>query len=67
MTGFDPGGQAGDAERHNLARDMRQMYDAGASVREIAEKYERSYGSVHRLLRMADVTFRPRGGPTSHG
>ncbi|MGW3044004.1 helix-turn-helix domain-containing protein [Kitasatospora sp. NPDC001159] len=67
MTAFSPGGLGNGAERESLARDMRQMYDAGASVREIAEKYERSYGSVHRLLSMASVTFRPRGGPAPRG
>ncbi|MFJ9841595.1 helix-turn-helix domain-containing protein [Kitasatospora sp. NPDC101155] len=51
-----------EQDREELTRDMRTMYAAGASLREIGEAYGKSYGTVHRLLARAGVVFRPRGG-----
>ncbi|MXM69002.1 hypothetical protein GR925_37830 [Streptomyces sp. HUCO-GS316] len=36
--------------RQALAKDLRRKYDAGASIRSLAEETGRSYGFVHRLL-----------------
>lgn len=50
-------------DRLVLAKRMAEDYEAGATVRAICTKYGRSYGSVHDLLALAQVTFRPRGNP----
>ncbi|MGR6915400.1 helix-turn-helix domain-containing protein [[Actinomadura] parvosata] len=50
------------AERAQLAVAVAERYAAGDSVRGIAEAIGRSYGFVHRLLKEAGVTLRPRGG-----
>ncbi|MGW7674633.1 helix-turn-helix domain-containing protein [Streptomyces sp. NPDC054775] len=49
-------------DRDNLAADLKKKYDAGASIRALAEETARSYGGVHRLLEDAKTTFRSRGG-----
>ncbi len=50
------------ADRDKLAADLKKKYDAGASIRALAEETGRSYGGVHRLLEDAGATFRSRGG-----
>ena len=50
-------------DREKLSREVVKLYAKGESVRAIAEKLDRSYGNVHRLLVEAGVEFRPRGGP----
>ncbi|MFD4335865.1 helix-turn-helix domain-containing protein [Streptomyces anulatus] len=49
-------------ERDKVAAELKARYDAGASIRALAEDTGRSYGGVHRLLADAGVTFRSRGG-----
>ncbi|MEU1596656.1 helix-turn-helix domain-containing protein [Streptomyces sp. NPDC005708] len=49
-------------ERDKVAAGLKAEYEAGTSVRRIAEATGRSYGAVHRLLAEAGVQFRPRGG-----
>ncbi|MEU3282927.1 helix-turn-helix domain-containing protein [Streptomyces antibioticus] len=49
-------------ERDKAAADLKARYEAGASIRAIAESTGRSYGGVHGLLADAGVTFRSRGG-----
>lgn len=50
-------------QREQMGAQMARVYDGeGASVREIAERFGRSYGAAHRMLAEAGVTFRPRGG-----
>ncbi|MEU0657761.1 helix-turn-helix domain-containing protein [Streptomyces lavendulocolor] len=51
-------------DRDELAAGLREKYDAGSTVRALAEETGRSYGAVHRLLGEAGVTFRARGGAT---
>lgn len=52
--------------RANLREEMRQDYEVeGLTVKQLAAKYERSYGLTHQLLMEADTQMRPRGG--SHG
>ncbi|MCZ0984207.1 helix-turn-helix domain-containing protein [Streptomyces sp. x-45] len=50
------------AARSKLAADFKKKYDAGASVRAIAEEQGKSYGFVHTLLGEALTTMRGRGG-----
>ncbi|MGR6921186.1 helix-turn-helix domain-containing protein [[Actinomadura] parvosata] len=50
------------AERHQLAQHLAGRYQAGESVRGLAESIGRSYGFVHTLLEEAGVELRRRGG-----
>jgi hypothetical protein len=52
------------ADRSSLASKLATEYASGASIRALAEKNDRSYGFVHRLLSEKDVAFRGRGGAT---
>lgn len=60
----DPGRRIVGDERLKLAQDFSQMYQAGVSIRSIAEASGRSYGFVHRVLNEHGVTLRARGGDT---
>lgn len=51
-------------ERESLAADYARQYDAGDSIRAIAEASGRSYGFVHRVLAETGVPRRSRGGDT---
>lgn len=47
-----------------LAKNLKREYNAGSSIRELADTHGRSYGFVHRVLSESGVTLRGRGGPT---
>jgi hypothetical protein len=49
-------------QRDELSAEVRHRYANDESLRSIAAHVGRSYGTVHRLLREAGVTLRPRGG-----
>lgn len=51
-------------ERDKLAKELRKKYDAGLSIRTLADTYGRSYGFVHRVLLESGATMRSRGGAT---
>lgn len=48
--------------REELGKRLREAYDQGTSIRELAEQTGRSYGFVHRLLVDAGAELRGRGG-----
>lgn len=48
-----------EAERQ-LAEDAARLYDQGWSIRQVAERFNRSYGVMRRLL-SRQVTLRNRG------
>jgi transposase len=50
--------------REQLIRDVVARYESGASIREIAEEFGRSYGLVHNVLKESGVQLRGRGGAT---
>jgi hypothetical protein len=52
------------ADRSKLATDLKKRYDAGESIRSLANATGRSYGFVHRILTETGVTLRGRGGAT---
>nr|WP_222708249.1 helix-turn-helix domain-containing protein [Streptomyces sp. PBH53] len=56
------GEQITGTAREKLAREMKEQYEGGRSIRAIAEAYGRSYGFVHRVLTETDVSLRGRGG-----
>jgi hypothetical protein len=49
--------------RDQLLYELRNAYEGGASIRNLAATTGRSYGSVHSLLRESGTTMRSRGGP----
>ncbi|MFH9402611.1 helix-turn-helix domain-containing protein [Streptomyces sp. NPDC017638] len=59
------GEQITGAAREELAREMKEQYEGGRSIRAIAEAYGRSYGFVHRVLTETEVSLRGRGGEQS--
>jgi predicted transcriptional regulator len=58
------GSRVTGTERDKLTGVLRKKYDAGASIRELAESTGRSYGFIHRVLGESGATLRGRGGPT---
>lgn len=56
------GRPSGADSRAKLLTDLKKKYDAGATIRGLAEEYGRPYGTVHRMLRESGVTFRGRAG-----
>jgi predicted transcriptional regulator len=48
--------------RDQVGTELKVQYEAGTSIRALAESTGRSYGGVHRLLADAGVEFRSRGG-----
>jgi predicted transcriptional regulator len=50
--------------REQLASDLKSKYEAGESIRALAQETGRSYGFVHRMLSESGVTLRGRGGAT---
>ncbi|WP_405803391.1 helix-turn-helix domain-containing protein [Streptomyces sp. NBC_01187] len=50
-------------ERAAFAHEVVPLYTAGASIRDLSEATDRSYGFVHRLLSTTEgVVLRGRGG-----
>ena len=64
MAELKKGSRITGDEREKLAGDLRQQYDSGKSIRELAEASGRSYGFVHRILSESGTTLRGRGGAT---
>lgn len=48
--------------RDEVRAELVARYQEGASIRSLAAEFGRSYGFVHRMLREAPITLRPRGG-----
>jgi hypothetical protein len=51
-------------DRDSLAADLKKKYEAGESIRVLAQSSGRSYGFVHRILSESGATLRGRGGAT---
>ncbi|KAN33082.1 helix-turn-helix domain-containing protein [Mycobacterium tuberculosis] len=49
--------------RDQLLRELRNAYEGGASIPNLAATTGRSYGSIHSMLRESGTTMRGRGGP----
>ena len=64
MAELKKGSRITGEERDKLAGELRQQYDSGKSIRELAESSGRSYGFVHRILSESGVALRGRGGAT---
>ena len=48
--------------RDKLQVQLKKQYEAGASIRSLAQSTGRSYGFIHNVLVEADVPLRGRGG-----
>lgn len=48
--------------RDRLQAHLKERYEAGASIRSLAQETGRSYGFVHNVLVESDVVLRHRGG-----
>lgn len=66
-TAIKKGARIVGKTRDELAVDLTKKYEAGASIRSLAEGIDRSYGFVHRILTEAGVQLRSRGGATRRG
>lgn len=64
MSDLKKGARITGPDRAKLAGDLRQAYDKGRSIRELAETHGRSYGFVHRVLSESGTELRGRGGAT---
>ncbi|MEU2487117.1 helix-turn-helix domain-containing protein [Streptomyces sp. NPDC012617] len=49
------------ATREDLARDLVESYEAGATIRELVASRGICFGTVQQLLREGDAVMRPRG------
>ena len=58
------GSRVTGSAREQLATDLKSKYEAGESIRALAQETGRSYGFVHRILSETGVTLRGRGGAT---
>ena len=64
MAGIKKGARLTGPERTKLASELAEKYQAGNSIRSLAEETGRSYGFVHRILTEQEVSLRGRGGAT---
>ena len=62
MAKLKKGVQIAGAERVKLTRDVTARYVAGASIRDLADRYGRSYGFIHRIISESGTPMRGRGG-----
>lgn len=51
------------AHRTAVADDLRERYEHGASLRQLARETGYAYGTVHTLLLEVGATLRTRGRP----
>jgi hypothetical protein len=58
------GSRVTGSAREQLATDLKSKYEAGESIRALAQETGRSYGFVHRMLSESGVVLRGRGGAT---
>ncbi len=64
VTELRKGTRVTGGDRDSLSGQLKKKYEAGASIRALAEEHGRSYGFVHRILSEAGATLRGRGGAT---
>ncbi|MGZ8801871.1 MAG: helix-turn-helix domain-containing protein [Mycobacterium sp.] len=53
--------------RDQLASELRNQYERGASIRSLVATTGHSYGSIHSMLRESGTAMRSRGGPNHRG
>jgi excisionase family DNA binding protein len=50
-----------DEAQRQMEEDAARLYDQGWTIRQVAEKFDRSYGLMRRILKQHTI-LRPRGG-----
>jgi Helix-turn-helix domain len=50
------------AKRAKLTTQITARYVEGASIRDLADQYGRSYGFIHRIVTESGTPLRGRGG-----
>jgi predicted transcriptional regulator len=60
---YDKGARITGDTRDRLQDSLKQRYEAGASIRSLADSTGRSYGFVHKVLADSGTPLRSRGGP----
>jgi hypothetical protein len=58
------GSRVTGGDRERLAAELKRRYEAGQSIRLLAQDAGRSYGFVHRILSESGAALRGRGGAT---
>lgn len=53
--------------RAQAAAHLKTKYEAGATVRQLAEETGHSYGNIANLLRLAGTEMRPKGFQPKNG
>jgi hypothetical protein len=61
---IDKGKRVTGRQREDLAGVLKQRYELGVPIRDLAAEFGRSYGFVHRVLVESGVRMRGRGGAT---
>lgn len=64
MAELKKGTRVTGEDRSSMAAELKSKYEAGESIRVLAESSGRSYGFVHRILSESGATLRGRGGAT---
>ena len=64
MAELKKGSRVTGGDRDKLANELKKKYEAGQSIRLLAQASGRSYGFVHRILSESGATLRGRGGAT---
>ena len=64
MAELSKGTRVTGEDRTTLTDDFKNRYEAGASIRALAQESGRSYGFVHRILSESGAALRGRGGAT---
>jgi hypothetical protein len=65
LPALEPQQRLSEEERQKIGAELRRRYDQGHSIRGICVETGYSIGRVRRLLELAGVTFRARGGSRS--
>ncbi|MFD6856799.1 helix-turn-helix domain-containing protein [Rhodococcus sp. NPDC060086] len=60
---YAKGARVTGESRDRLQAELKRRYEAGASIRTLAQETGRSYGFVHNVLVESQVRLRGRGGP----
>lgn len=64
---YSKGARITGTTRDRLQSTLKERYEAGASIRSLAEFTGRSYGFVHAVLAESGVELRRRGGANRTG
>lgn len=61
-AGLPKGARVTGKSRDKLQHQLKKQYEAGASIRSLAQSTGRSYGFIHNVLVESHTQLRSRGG-----